>query len=363
MADRILERVATIDSEAAEAAKSFLRYKRSKQDALSAAHEMVLVSRSLSREEEQRRELLDAARARAVTQIRVFVKPPEARQPLICVRMNATDTVSDLAAAAESRCTLTPGSHRLAWGGKVVPSGDALPRYDTSSMQPFRLVPVVSAASKTRIHALARPTGIQRGSSQPDQAVNERTTRAPRAPVTPSARLVELATPRAVVPQDRVAEHSTGPGGGRTRTRPCTPRVHALAQPVCATQKVSRRVRSSASLPGRAYGPQPESLESNGRRTARVPTQKAAASSSTAVSDEETAALAFIHEAIALAKALMAEGRSRELSSEQRHICYTDAADSLSQAVDVAEQTEALCTEELDQLTRMLDLAQKQVTA
>jgi hypothetical protein len=55
----------------------------------------------------------------------------------------------------------------------------------------------------------------------------------------------------------------------------------------------------------------------------------------------------------------MAEGRRRDLSSEQRHTCYTDAVDSLRQAADVANETQALGTEVLDQLTCMLELAEK----
>ena len=87
------------------------------------------------------------------------------------------------------------------------------------------------------------------------------------------------------------------------------------------------------------------------------------AASTTYSGVEESTALSFIHEAVALAKALMSEGRRGELSPEQRHICYTDAVDALVQAVDVAKQSHAMCAEELEQLTRMLELAKKHAAA
>ena len=72
------------NSEAAEAAESFLRYKRDKKHAQVSARQMGLISRSLADREEQRRRLLDAARARATTQTHVFVKPPRLDQPVVC---------------------------------------------------------------------------------------------------------------------------------------------------------------------------------------------------------------------------------------------------------------------------------------
>ena len=116
--------------------------------------------------------------------------------------------------------------------------------------------------------------------------------------------------------------------------------------------------RAVASLPRQKDSPQPEALDGDESQAAAVAALDAA-SSSACNAVQESAALSFIHEAIALAKALMVEGKRRDLSSEQRHTCYTDAADSLRQAVDVANETQALGTEVLDQLTCMLELAEK----
>ena len=116
--------------------------------------------------------------------------------------------------------------------------------------------------------------------------------------------------------------------------------------------------RAVASIPRQECSPEPEALDGDEGQAAAVAVLDAA--SSTACSAvEESAFLSFIHEAVALAKALMAEGRRRDMSSEQRHTCYADAADSLMQAVDVANETHVLGTEELEQLTRMLELAEK----
>jgi hypothetical protein len=170
---------------------------------------------------------------------------------------------------------------------------------------------------------------------------------------------LELSTPRTVTPTPtaEVREQCTsGTSNRRIRTRPCTPRLHALAQPARARQTVSQRAVASNS--GQECSPEPESLDGGESQAAAVAVLDAA--SSTACSAvEESAVLSFIHEAVALAKALMAEGRRRDLSSEQRHTCYADAVDSLLQAVDVANETQVLGTEELEQLTRMLELAEK----
>jgi hypothetical protein len=348
------------NSQAAEAAGRFLRVKRSQQEARAASREMALVAASMAdaerAEDEQRDRILEAARARAaraaggagptVRTSRIYVISPAAGQPLISLRIRATDTAADLIAALEARCGLAAGSHRLTWDGKAVTAECAAAEYRASSVQPFRLLPVATTASRSRLQALARagpPADLK-----PTQTCDEPSRAAPRTPAAvASPRLVQLSTPRAVrgMPADTTAR--------RARSKPCSPaRLHELAQPTL--QRAGSMLERSRPADKHTSESPPISLRvpSDGVGTANA----AAATTEDTAEDaaEDAATLSFINDAVALAKALMGEGMRADLPPEQRRICCSDAVDSMLQAVEVARQTRSLSSEEVAQLERML---------
>ena len=336
--------------EAGAVTESFLLHKASRQERDVAAREMALISKAMADDDEaaddERRAVLDAARARARSHrqrtgaggypdVRVCVKPPAGT--VVSLTMRGADTAAVLLRALEARWQLPQCSHRLVWCGKLVPGEARLSDYDASSRQPFRVAPVAATASKSRIQSLARP-----GSSAASaDAAPKGAARA--GAVVLSRRLLELSTPRtaAAVPAPPLQQTPAGTGR-RPSKKASAARLHELARP-------SPRRPPPAPL-SQEGAHEPDHSGDAGRTAARP-----AADDGPAVA---AAAVSFIHEAVALAEELIAEGRRSEDAD-----CYRDAADAMQQAVTTAQETGAVVKQETEQMIRMLALTKTMMLA